>query len=291
MSGSDPLALYRVGEVGRRLKAASIPCDVHHVVAEGSGDLPAGLPEFLPHVLDGRADALVCAATEIRLGVPRGLSLVAVLREHDPRYRCVSRGRASVCGVPPGSTVVVADPYARAQIRNRLPELGVDLVEDLDRLADGLREGVWAAGCLPPDLVAAGPLWGLAQEPISITEVMPAVGQGSIALLTLPGHECAAGRLLDEPAARACLDAETSFLRHVIEVPETVATAAAGAFGGRIEITGLVAEAGGAWLVLDEASSPIEFAEVVGREVAESCKEMAWARRVERSILARSGAP
>lgn len=235
-------------------------------------------------VLEDRADAALWPASRLPEELPSGIDIAAVLPCGDPRYRCVRPAREG----PPllwrlayRSRVVTTDPSARAQILHRYPWLRVDVETDGERILEGMTAQGWDAACLPSEFLDLRPTTGLQVAPISHDLLLPAVGQGRIALLCASEPRESAGdlmeaiRALGDAELERCLGVERVFLRRGFVSERTIATARASFVSGAIEVTGLLADCDGGWLVSDGASVEAVHGETAAEEIAASCLELA----------------
>ncbi|HXI04467.1 MAG TPA: hypothetical protein VNI57_14940, partial [Candidatus Saccharimonadales bacterium] len=231
-------------------------------------------------------DAAVCPAGMMSAGLPPGVEVGAIFADGERAYRWVSCGRTGPGSLAHGATVVTWDDVSRAQILFRYPGLQVESARGWTKVFSGLRQGIWGAACLPPEVVDAGSLWGLDTGLIAIDEVMPAIGQGSAAILTPRAGVDPVVRGLNCPDRARRLRLESAFWWNVTDIPGTVVTASARFEEGRVIVEGLVAEADGAWLVSDRGEAGEAYAAAVVRDVADSCREMTWGRRARKEIAA-----
>jgi porphobilinogen deaminase len=225
------------------------------------------------------ADAAVCPAGLLSAGLPPDVEVAAILRDTDPAYRWISRGKAGPGALPHGTSILTWDDVARAQILYRHPGFEVISAPGWTKVFEGLRQGTWGAACLPLEIVEAGSLWGLDSLRIPEDEIVPAIGQGSVALLVRAGSSDPLLKRLDEPGRANRLRLESVFWWNAMDVPSTVVTARACVAHGRARIEGLVVDADGRWMISDGAEAEERHGVVVARDVAQSCLEAAWRRR------------
>lgn len=274
-SGDHPICLGQAARVERLLGALPGSPEVVAVTVESARD-PALQIERLAWTLRQRqADAAVTLAACLAVGLPQGIEVGAVLRGSDPRYFFVSLERGALSELEKGAEVVTWDAVCRAQVLYRYPHLNVEPVRSWAGLHEGLRHGEWAAACLPPEVVEAGSDWGLRTEEIDVDEVVPAIGQGDLALLIPEGERSSLVTAVNQDETMARLRLESAFWWQAMEICGTVATARAVLSDGTVELTGIIADAEGAWLVGDTARGPELSDEAIAQELAESCKAMA----------------
>jgi hydroxymethylbilane synthase len=277
---SSPLSLAQTARVSYRIGVRLRPTEIVDVFVDSPVD-PAGRIERLVKAIVGRnADAALCPATHLAGGIPEGVRLAAVLRDRDPRYRCVAPQHPSLDRFRPSASLVTCDLVSRAQIRARFPRLRVDLTPPSWEIFAGLRHGAWDGACLPPEVFDVGSLSGLATEPVPADLVLPAVGQGLVAILcAVEGGEIARRmEPLGEPGLAACFAVERLFLEELGETPGRVASARAVGETGAIELTGVAVQKEGDWSVTVQGSAPLDTAGEEARRLGRSCRELARER-------------
>jgi hydroxymethylbilane synthase len=285
--GADPIGLLHAARVERKLACSQDPIDVSGVLVESSRDPEEIFDRLAATLFDGSADAAAFAASSLPLRLPLGLDLAAVFREDHPRYRCLAHRRPSLDDLPAGSKVITCDPISRAQVLIRYPGLRVETGVPGTEVCEGLRHGVWAAACVPPEAIELGSLWGLEIGDVPAEDIVPIVGLGATAILAPTGRTSYRARLeaLGDHGIEACLRAERIFLRHVPRTASSVAAASARIRAGRIEIIGLFAGREGEWLAIDQAEGPEAHADAVALDLAQSCADLALARSGEPVLL------
>lgn len=212
------LALAQSGLTARALEAAhpGLRVELVPIVTRGdrlAGDLTAfggkGLftEELERGLLDGSLDLAVHSLKDLPVALPAGLTIAAYPRRADPRDVLVSEVAADLDGLPPGAVVLTGSLRRQAQILLWRPDLRVEgLRGNVDtRLRRWRESGAGAvvlagAGLARLGLLAVG---GPPAHPLAPEVLLPAPGQGTLALETLRG-----GRA--EALVRALNDAETA---------------------------------------------------------------------------------
>ena len=227
----SPMALHQAGLVQDRLRAAH-----PDLAAEGAIELlpirttgdrvqtrrlaeigGKGLftKEIEEALLDRRVDLAVHSLKDMETVLPAGLEIACVLARDDPRDALVSRDGASLASLPPGARIGTASLRRHAQLLRLRGDLDVVPIRGnvdtrLGRLAGGQLDALVLALCGLERLGKAG----LASEILSPELMLPAVGQGALAI------ECRAADdevrqvlapLNDMPSA-ACVAAERAML-------------------------------------------------------------------------------
>ena len=165
-------------------------------------------------LLAGRADIAVHSAKDLPGDLPTGLAVIATPRREDPGDVLVGAA-GGLDALPPGARVGTTSPRRRAQVLAARPDLQV--VEVRGNVDTRLAK--LDAGEVDALVLAAAGLrrLGITRDdacPLPLDVCLPAAGQGIVAIEGRDGDPdvraaCAA---LDDPRARACLDAERAFL-------------------------------------------------------------------------------
>src|SRR6266567_2840394 len=194
------MALYQAGLVRDRLCAAHPGLAAEVVAIRTTGDRVQtrllaeiggkGLftKEIEEALFDRRIDLAVHSLKDMETVLPAGLEIGAVLPRDDPRDALVSRSGAALADLPPGARIGTASLRRRAQLLRWRGDLDVLAVRGnvgtrLGKLAAGEFDALVLALCGLERLGKAG----LASEILAPELMLPAVGQGALAI------ECRAG--------------------------------------------------------------------------------------------------
>jgi hydroxymethylbilane synthase len=281
------LALAQSGAVARALEAA-LGCETELVPLVTSGDRLAeaslaavggkGLfvKEIEEALLDRRADLAVHSAKDLPAQVHAGLALAAFPPRADARDALVSRAAgAKLLALPRGARVGTGSARRASQLRALRPDLEVvplrgNVDTRLRRLVERELDAVLLA-CAGLERLQVS---DVIQERIDPALVLPAVGQGTLALQTRAGDALEqAVRALDDATTRACLAAERAFLVALegdCNVP--LAALAEPSADGRLRLRGLVASPDGKALVRSEQWAEVAQAELAGRRAADDVR-------------------
>jgi len=280
------LALAQSGMVARALEGAlGVTTELVPLVTSGDKLADASLAEvggkglFVKEVeealLEGRADLAVHSAKDLPAQGHPGLVLAAFPPRADPRDALVARAPgAKLLELPEGARVGTGSARRASQLRALRPDLRV--VPLRGNVDTRLRRLLEAERGLDAVLLACAGLERLGRaaeihERIDPAQVLPAVGQGVLALQTRAGDALAeALRALDDAPTRACLAAERAFLVALggdCNVP--LAAFAEPEAGGGLRLRALVASPDGAALVRSEQRGRVADAEAAGRRAAD----------------------
>lgn len=193
--------MWQAVHVQQRLREAWPGCEVEilGMTTEGDRVLDRALNEIGGKGLftkelevalaDGRADLAVHSLKDVPMELPDGFVLAAVMRREDPRDAFVSNRYPSIDALPAGAVVGTSSLRRAAQIRRRHPGLDVrPLRGNLDTRLGKLDRGDYDAIVL----AAAGlKRLGLVQRIrslLTVSESLPAAGQGALGIETLAGR-------------------------------------------------------------------------------------------------------
>jgi len=274
------LALAQAEEVRERLAGIGVDSELVPMVTSGDRGAPfdtspSGLKglfvaEIVRALRDGDVDLAVHSAKDLPSEDEAGLTIAAVPERVSPLDVLVTREGE----LPRGSAVGTSSLRRRAQLLRWRPDVVVeDLRGNVDTRLRKLEEGavdavVLAAagllrlGILPPHAA-----------PMSAAEMVPAPGQGCLALQARAGDESVleAVRPLDHRESRAALEAERSVMARLGGGCALPLGAFATVEGNRIRLVAVVASPDGARVVRVEVESatPSEAAERAAAELLE----------------------
>jgi hydroxymethylbilane synthase len=219
-------------------------------------------------LLSGEVDLAVHSLKDVPTEPPEGISLSAVTRRHDPSDVLVSDERYTLDSLPQEAVVATSSLRRKAQLLHHRPDLEiVGIRGNVDTRVRKMREGAADAVVL-----ARAGLERLGLDaPHSVIPpeiVLPAVGQGALAVATLSDHALL-GPIREAlnygPTERAVL-AERAMLRALeggCRVPVGVISAVRGSV---VRLGGIVISPDGALAYRGEAEG--EEPEEVGKRLA-----------------------
>ena len=298
------LALAQSGMVARALEAAHAGLAVELVPLVTRGDvLPGDLAraggkglftaELEAGLLDGSLDLAVHSLKDLPVGSPEELVIAAYPERADPRDVLVSTVATRIAELPREAVVLTGSLRRQAQLLAARPDLDVrplrgNVETRVRKWKEAGAAGVVlaAAGLVRlrnGDAAAAGALAGLPAHPLDADEMLPAPGQGTLAVQVRRGSPAEdLCRVLDHPPTATAAGAERAVVA---------------AFGGdctlplaawaRVTDEGLVLDA----LLAAADGSDLVRASAAGREpkeVAERCVEALRAAGAERVLATRA---
>jgi hydroxymethylbilane synthase len=282
------MALYQAGLVRDRLLAAhpelAAKSAVEIVPIRTTGDRVQtrllaevggkGLftKEIEEALLDRRIDLAVHSLKDMETHLPADLEIGCVLPRDDPRDVVVSRSGAPLAALPPGARIGTASLRRRAQLLRLRGDLTIlpirgNVGTRLDKLAAGEVDALVLALC---GLERLGKT-GIGLEILSADQMLPAVGQGALAI------ECRSddGEVrqllapLHDPASAACVAAERALLAALDGSCRTPIAGLARIAGDRLTLDGLLLTPDGNAERRGRTQGPIGEAVTLGRELGE----------------------
>ena len=218
---------------------------------------------------EGDIDIAVHSLKDLPVADPPGLTVGAVLSRADVRDILVSRDGFTLETLPQGAVVGTSSLRRQAQLLAQRPDLQVRSIRgNVETRLRKVMEGEYDAAVLAAAGVQRLELEVPGGRRLSLGEMMPAPGQGALAVQCRAGDSAVLDRLsvINDESVRAAVTAERAFLQALgggCAVP-VAAYAQAENSGWRLD--GLVADPGGAPLIRVSGSGPDPFA--LGAEMA-----------------------
>jgi hydroxymethylbilane synthase len=284
---ASALALWQTEHVRARLHAAGIETD--RVEIKTTGDMVQHVPlaqigaralftrQIDEAMLEGRIDLAVHSLKDLPTTLPEGITLVAVGEREDPRDALVGRGPIRWEALTQGAVVATSSLRRRAQLLHLRPDLEVrDVRGNVDTRLSKLEANTeWAAILLA---VAGLVRLGLEErigERLPPAVMLPAPGQGALAVTARTGHDAAAAaaaRAVHHTATARAVAAERAFLRTLEGGCQVPVAAHATLRGDRLHLHGRVVSLRGERGVEGEDSAPVrdeQEADDLGARLAE----------------------
>jgi len=284
-SRGSKLALWQAEQARERLRDLNPQLDVHIEIIKTTGDVKTDplsviggkgvfTKELEDALLDGRIDLAVHSLKDLPTILPEGLSIAAICEREDARDALVLRAgveNGSLLHLPQGAVVGTSSQRRLAQLKALRSDVVVrDLRGNVDTRIRKLDDGQYDAVILASaGLVRLG-LQERISARIAIDEMLPAVGQGAIAIETKTDNEFAVqmtSRLDHLETRLACL-AERAFLRGLGGGCQFPIAAHAVLDDGLLKLDGLVAKPDGSAILRDSLSGPASDAEALGSALA-----------------------
>ncbi len=250
--------MWQAEQARERLQSLNPQLDVHIEIIKTTGDVkndPLSViggkgvftKELEDALLDGRIDIAVHSLKDLPTILPDGLSIAAICEREDARDALVLRAgteNGSLLHLAEGAVVGTSSQRRLAQLKALRSDVVVrDLRGNVDTRIRKLDEGQYDAVILASaGLVRLG-LQERISARIAVSEMLPAVGQGAIAIETRSDNEFAVqitSRLDHRETRLACL-AERAFLRGLGGGCQLPIAAHAVLDDGLLKLDGLVA--------------------------------------------------
>jgi hydroxymethylbilane synthase len=207
---ASALALAQARQVAKLLGGAH---EIVEVVTAGDRGEPASdkerwVRELDAALLDAGIDCAVHSAKDVPAQLPEGIAIAAVPARADPRDALC--GAATLAALAQGARVGTSSLRRAAQLRALREDLAVvELRGNVDTRLRKLEAGDYDAIVL-----AAAGLERLGRDDagVPLDELVPAAGQGCLAVTTRVGEEALVAAIDDAPSARA-LAAERALVR------------------------------------------------------------------------------
>jgi hydroxymethylbilane synthase len=229
-------------------------------------------------LLDRRVDLAVHSTKDLPTWLTGGLVIGAVLERADPRDVLIARAPTAIADLPERALIGTASVRRRAQLLARRPDLRI--VNFRGNVDTRLRK--LAAGEVDATLLAQAGLsrLGVAEAgavTLSPEEMLPAVGQGAIAI-ECRGDDAPTLALLaaiDHPISSACVRAERALLAALDGSCHTPIGGLAEIVEGRLRLRALIARPDGSECLRAERIGAIADAEKHGQNAGEELRARA----------------
>jgi len=286
-SRGSKLALWQAEEARERLRQLNSAVEIRIEIIKTTGDVKSEplsviggkgvfTKELEEALLDGRIDLAVHSLKDLPTILPDDLSISAICEREDARDALVLRSSlriedSSLLNLPERATVGTSSQRRLAQLKALRGDVVVkDLRGNVDTRIRKLDEGQYDAVILASaGLVRLG-LQDRITARIPVSEILPAVGQGAIAIETRSDDEFAiatTARLDHRETRLACL-AERAFLRALGGGCQLPIAAHAVLDRDHLTLDGLVARPDGSEILRDSLSGPLNQSEEIGSELA-----------------------
>ncbi|PNS08432.1 hydroxymethylbilane synthase [Solilutibacter silvestris] len=252
----SPLALWQSEHVAERLRAAHPGIEIELVPLSTRGDeildrslVAIGgkglfLKELEVAMERGEADCAVHSLKDVPMVLDPGFILPAILERGDHADAFVSNRYASIAELPPGARVGTTSLRRQAQLRALRPDVEIaDLRGNVNTRLAKLDAGEYDAillACAGLERLGFG---DRIRARLDAPDWLPAPAQGAIAIECRDDDARVAALLavLDDPATRACVEAERALNRRLDGSCHVPIAAFAQLKGGRLDLQGLVA--------------------------------------------------
>jgi hydroxymethylbilane synthase len=229
--------------------------------------------EIEESLINDEIQIAVHSMKDLTTDLPSGLTIAAVPRRADHRDALISRSKRKFDQLPSGARVGTSSPRRRTQLLAARSDLEiVDMQGNVDTRLRKLEAGDYDAIVLAAVGLMRLGLEKRATELLSMQVMLPAVGQGALALETREDDRETLELIsrLDDKSTRKAVEAERAFARKLGANCRTPIAAYARVHDGRFSIDGMVASRDGRMLLRTQLVSDNLDSTQVGEELAES---------------------
>lgn len=225
-SRASALAMTQSRLVASRLAELGIASTILTVTTTGDrvqdrpiaaiGSVNVWVKELELALRDGRADYAVHSCKDMPAIIEPDMTIAAISKREDPRDAFCSERFPSFDALPPGATVGTSSLRRRAMLAALRPDLSyVDVRGNVDTRLRKLREGTYDAIVLAVAGLRRLNVHAAHTVPFPVNDLVPAAGQGALAVETLASRADIATRLHDavnDTATELCVRAERAAL-------------------------------------------------------------------------------
>jgi len=286
-SRGSKLALWQAEQAKARLLALNPEIDIRVEIIKTTGDVKTDplsviggkgvfTKELEDALLDERIDLAVHSLKDLPTVLPDGLTISAICERDDPRDALVVRDDlkarcGSILNLPENAVVGTSSQRRVAQLKALRGDVVVkDVRGNVDTRLRKLDEGQYDALILASAGLRRLELDHRIDAAISTQEMVPAVGQGAIAIETRAGDEFTieiTGALDHDETRLRCL-AERAFLRSLGGGCQVPIAGHAIIEDGTLRMDGLVSTPEGDKFLREQLAGPPHEAENIGSSLA-----------------------
>lgn len=288
-SRGSKLALWQASWVRSQLTETHAGLRVEIQIIKTSGDVLKNAPlsmiggkgvftkELEEALLDERIDLAVHSLKDLPTTLPTQLIIAAITEREDPRDALVLRHDArspnpSLHNLPTGAIVGTSSLRRLAQIKHLRTDIGIkDLRGNVDTRLRKLDEGDYDAIILASAGLRRLGLEQRISAAIAPAEMLPAVGQGALAIETRADDTATIELLapLNHQDTRDACTAERSLLRALGGGCQLPIAGHAIVKDGQLKLDGLVAGLSGEHIIRDQLEGDASEASVLGETLAQ----------------------
>lgn len=216
---------------------------------------------------DGRADFTVHSLKDMPMETPADLPLAAFSVREDPRDALVlPEGAAALDRSKP---IGCSSRRRQLQLKALFPDMDVKPVRgNVQTRLRKLQAGEFSALVLAAAGLKRLGLENRISRYFSVEEILPAAGQGILAVQTRRGMDCACLNAVHDPDTACCALAERAFVRALNGGCASPVAAYAVVHGEALTLTGLYVSADETVIRKGQLSGPKETAETIGTTLA-----------------------
>lgn len=279
------LARWQAAFVARSLRAAHPDLVVEEKVIVTEGDrLSAGplwnaggkglwVKEIEAALLAREIDIAVHSMKDVPGELSAGLALVAIPPRADVRDALVSRSGQGISGLPKSARIGTTSLRRACQLKAIRPDFEIEILRGnldtrLRKVADGVVEAAILACAGLDRLEFAARI----TERLPIERVLPAVGQGALAIEARSDDDRVRGlaQALNDAGTELAVTAERAFLTRLGASCRTPVAGYASLADGQVTMLGLVGRPDGSQIIADKISGRSSEAPDLGVKLADA---------------------
>jgi hydroxymethylbilane synthase len=279
------LARWQAAFVAKALREAHPDLSIEEKIIVTEGDrITAGplwnaggkglwVKEIEAALLAGEIDLAVHSMKDVPGELASGLILAAIPRRADVRDAVVSRDGSKLDVLPTSARVGTTSLRRAFQLKVIRPDLDIQILRGnldtrLRKVADGVVDAAILA-CAGLDRLGFA---DRISERLPIERMLPAVGQGALAIETRADDERtrAACRALEDRETAIAVTAERAFLARLGATCRTPVAGYARLQGDEVVLLGRIGNPDGSATLADQASGPASRAAEIGQGLAEA---------------------
>ena len=293
-SRGSQLALWQANWIGARL--AELGQDTHIEIIRTTGDKITDVPlakvgtkglftkEIEEALLDGCIDLAVHSLKDLQTAQPEGLIVGAVCEREVPNDVLISKSGRSLNDLPQGAKVATGSLRRGSQLLHYRPDIEISDIRGnvptrLQKFNESELDGLILAYA---GLIRLG-FESRISEVIPFSIMLPAVGQGSVAIETRKDDRPTLDIVerLDHEPTRVCVTAERAFLRTLEGGCQVPIGAHASLEGDEFALEGLVGSLDGSTIFREKILGEVQEADELGVRLASNLIEKGAGRLLE----------
>ncbi len=240
------------------------------------GDKGLFVKEIENELLAGTIDIAVHSMKDLPTEIPEGLTIAASSRREDFRDALVSLKYNSFSELPQGAVVGTSSLRRRAQLLALRPDIDAkDIRGNVETRLRKMEEGEFDA-----ILMAVAGLKRLGyteniKHKFNLSEMIPAVGQGAIAIEARANDKDVLQALdkINDAATLSQIKAERTLMNELQGGCQVPIGAVAKVIDGQLKIKGIVASLDGARIIREEVSGATDAPEALGKKLADKLRD------------------
>ncbi len=283
-SRGSELALVQTRAIMARLQERNPDLDLELEIIRTRGDIITDVPlskvgdrglfikEIETALTEGRIDFAVHSMKDVPSQIPTGLILAATTERLDPRDVLIARGSQGLEELPTGGVLATGSLRRRSQALALRPDLNIvdlrgNVTTRLRKFEDSSWDGMLLAGAGLERLGLTPHIAGR----ISTDEILPAVGQGALALEARRDDQEVIEELrqLEHSETAIAVRSERAFLGRLEGGCQVPIAALGSVQGGRLILEGYLGAIDGQQVVRKREEAPASEAERLGEALAE----------------------